>query len=166
MRIERLARHHDRKCFDCGNYKLNDFLQRTARQHAERGLSRTFVLINEASPKAILGYYTLTICEVIPSQIPDARLQRYPHPMPAAKLARLAISLEHQGLGLGTHLLLDAMARSARISNEAGLVGLFVDAKDDEAASYYQRFGFISTGNDSLVLYLPMATVCQAVDFI
>ena len=44
LNVEHLEKHHDRKDFDCGNKKLNDFLQKHARQHAEREISRTFVL--------------------------------------------------------------------------------------------------------------------------
>ncbi|MES9897662.1 MAG: N-acetyltransferase [Sedimenticola sp.] len=164
LKIERLSKSHDRKGFDCGDHKLNEFLQKAARQHAERGISRTFVLIDNNSPQTILGYYTLMVCEVMPGEISDPRLQRYPHPMPAAKLARLAICTDNQKNGFGQNILLNAMERSARISEDAGLVGMFVDAKDDKAAGYYIKFGFIPTENNHLVLYLPIATIRQALE--
>lgn len=158
LKIERLSKNHDRTGFDCGDKKLNEFLQKTARQHAKREISRTFVLIDNELPQTILGYYTLTVCEVMPGEISD----RYPFPMPAAKLARLAICACNQKNGFGENLLLNAMERSARISEDAGLVGMFVDAIDDKAAGYYKRFGFIPTENNPLVLYLPIATIRQA----
>lgn len=164
LKIEHLTKHHDRKSFDCGDQKLNEFLQKTARQHAERGISRTFVLVDGDSPKTILGYYTLTVCEVLPGKIADSRLQSYPHPMPAAKLARLAICADNQKNGFGQNLLFNAMERSAQISENVGLVGVFVDVKDDKVASYYAKFGFIPTENNPLVLYLPIATIRQALE--
>ena len=162
LKVERLDKNHDRKGFDCGDQRLNDFLQKHARQHAEREISRTFVAIDDAKPKRIVGYYTLTVCEVIPASIPDTRLEKYPYPMPAAKLARLAVQSEDQGNSIGEILLLNAMERSLSISENAGLVGMFVDAKDDKAADYYKRYGFIPNDNDNLMLYLPMATIRQA----
>lgn len=162
LKIERLGKHHNRKRFDCGDQKLNEFLQKTARQHADRDISRTFVLVDSDSPGTILGYYTLTVCEAMPAEISDPRLQHYPHPMPAAKLARLAINADKQKNGFGQNLLLNAMERPARISEDAGLVGMFVDAKDDKAAGYYRKFGFIPTENNPFVLYLPIATIRQA----
>ncbi len=162
LSVERLEKHHDRNGFDCGNKILNDFLQKHARQHAEREISRTFVLTNDTQPKKIVGYYTLAVCEVIPNDIPDPRLERYPHPMPAAKLARLAVCSHNQGNGIGEKLLLNAMERSLSISENAGLIGMFVDAKDDKAAGYYRPYGFIPTENDHLILYLPIATMRQA----
>jgi len=46
LRVEPLSRLHDRKSFDCGQPALNDYLQKTALQHIEKGISRTFVLID------------------------------------------------------------------------------------------------------------------------
>jgi len=39
-------------------------LKQTARQHAERGISRSFVLVDEdaAVPNPILGFFLLNIC--------------------------------------------------------------------------------------------------------
>lgn len=162
LKIEYLSKTHDRKEFNCGNKILNEFLQKRARQHAERELSRTFVLINDDTPNKIIGYYTLTVCEIIPSDISDPRLQSYPHPIPAAKLARLAICENNQHSGFGKYLLMNAMERSVRISKDAGLVGMFVDAKDNDASTYYMKFGFIPTENNHLILYMPIATIRRA----
>ena len=43
IKIELLDKSHDRKRFDCGNTQLNIFLQKTARQHITKGMSRIFV---------------------------------------------------------------------------------------------------------------------------
>lgn len=64
LKIETLNKNHDRTEFDCGNDELNRYLQRTARQHLDKGMSRTFVLIDVNSFSKILGYYTLAACEV------------------------------------------------------------------------------------------------------
>ena len=56
------------------------------------------------------------------------------------------------------------MERSTRIADNAGLVGMFVDAKDDKAAGYYLKYGFTPIENDSLILFLPISTICQAFD--
>ncbi len=159
LKIEKLAKAHHRKFFDCGSESLNRFIQNQARQQADRGLSRTFVLIEDSHPKTIMGYFTLTICEVIPDDIPDPRLQRYPHPMPAAKLARLAIALKHQKQGRGKILMIEALRRTMAISEQAGLIGIFVDAKDEWAAAYYQQYQFIPHKNNPLLLFLPIGTI-------
>lgn len=159
LRIEALSKEHDRKSFDCGNKQLNEFFQKTARQHADRGISRTFVLVDDELPIKVMAYYTLTSCDVIPQNIPDKRLQRYPRPIPAAKLARLAVLKAHQKNGHGRNMLIDAMKRTLTISENIGIVGMFVDAKDGNAAHYYQRFGFTPIETNPLLLFLPMATI-------
>jgi len=161
LKIEKLAKTHNRKSFDSSSEPLNRFIKNLARQHADRGISRTFVLIEEDHPKIILGYFTLTICEVIPADIPDPRLQRYPHPIPAAKLVRLAVSLKHQKKGMGKILMIEALRRTIAISENAGLIGIFVDAKDKFAADYYQQYEFIPHENNPLLLFLPIETIRQ-----
>ncbi len=161
LRVKRLNKNHDRKGFDCGDKHLNEFLQKHARQHAQRNISRTFVLIDDDAPQAIVGYYRLTVCEVVPGNIPDPRLHNYPNPLPASKLARLAVNMQKQRRGFGELLLIDAMQRSMSIAENAGLVGMFVDAKDERAAAYYSRYGLIPLENNRLQLYLPISTIRQ-----
>ncbi len=50
MRVLSLAGNHDRQGFDCGRQELNDWLQQLARQHQDKGLSKTFVAICEDEP--------------------------------------------------------------------------------------------------------------------
>jgi len=59
--IEPLARHHNRAAFSCGNEALDRYLKEIARQDARRHVAAPFVLIEQSSPKTILGYYTLPI---------------------------------------------------------------------------------------------------------
>jgi hypothetical protein len=77
--IVSLSRHHDRSGFDCGVPELNSFLKATARQHGDKGISRTFVLSDPARPATILGYFTLTLCEVMTDHLPSAYAKKYPH---------------------------------------------------------------------------------------
>ena len=92
---------HDRSGFDCGTPALNDFLSKTARQHREKGLSNTFVLLDEETPSMILGYFTLSFLEVDVSLLPSDHARRLPKlsRLPAAKLARLAVDRRVQGKG-------------------------------------------------------------------
>jgi ribosomal protein S18 acetylase RimI-like enzyme len=67
---------------------------------------------------------------------------------------RLAIDRQYQGKGLGDLLLIDALTRARRIYAEAGGIGLFVDALDEQASEYYRRFGFQSAPDNPLLLFL------------
>jgi hypothetical protein len=45
------------------------------------------------------------------------------------------------------------------VSKNLGIVAYFVDAKDDNAVSFYQRFGFIPLPDSPYELFLPLPTI-------
>lgn len=156
-RIELLSKIHDRDGFDCGEIPLNQFLQRTARQHIQKGLSRTFVLVDSEQPSVIIGFFTLSLCEVQVDCLPLRWAKKYPSIVPGVKLARLAVSLNCQRQGIGGILLVEAMKRALVIAENAGVIGLFVDAKDVSVKAYYERYGFEGTQEHPLLLFLPLS---------
>ena len=72
------------------------------------------------------------------------------------RLGRLAVDQHYQGKGLGELLRVDALTRTRRVYAEAGGIGLFVDAIDERAASFYRRFGFAACPDNSLLLFPPV----------
>jgi GNAT superfamily N-acetyltransferase len=162
--VERpLARQHDRATFDCGVHPLNEYLRRYARQNHESGGAKTFVAVPTASSSIILGYYTISPGASAFANAPATltkRLGRYD--VPVFRLGRLAVSLAMQGRGLGADLLLAAGARALAVAAVVGGVALAIDAKDDRAAEWYQRFGALRLRDDPLKLILPLETIAAA----
>lgn len=152
---------HDRYAFDCGEPALNDYLHKTARQHLQKGIANTYVLVRREEPRKILGFFTLSFLEVDLSEIPAGYGKKLPNThLPAAKLGRLAIDKSCQGNNFGRFLLVDAMRRVATaIRNAAGVVGLFVDAKNTGVATFYRKYGFIPLEDNPLSLMLPHQTI-------
>lgn len=157
MRILSLTGDHNRQSFDCGRAELNDWLRRVARQHQDKGLSRAFVAIQEESPASICGYYALTLTEIDHRHLPDTIRKKSPQRIPGIRLGRLAVDQRYQGKKLGELLLVDALTRARRIHEEAGVVGLFVDAIDERAAGFYRHFGFTAAPDHPLMLVFPIA---------
>ena len=89
--------------------------------------------------------------------MPDALRKKLPQRIPGIRLGRLAVDMRYQGKGLGELLLVDALTRAQRIHQEAGVVGLFVDAIDERAAGFYRHFGFLSAPDNPLMLVFPVA---------
>jgi GNAT superfamily N-acetyltransferase len=162
LKIEPLGPRHDREGFDCGSVELNDYLKTTARQHVEKGLSRTFVLVDEAEPERILGFLTLAVCEVHAQSLPPKLAKKYPQHVPAAKLARLAVAKDRQREGLGKLMMVNALQQALRVSDSVGIIGFFVDAKNEDARRYYELYGFIPLPDNPLKLFLPLTTLKQA----
>lgn len=159
MQVRALAGDHDRQGFDCGRQELNDWLRQVARQHQDKGLSKTFVAVREEAPTRICGYYALTLSELDNRHLPEAWRKKLPRRIPGVRLGRLAVDSPYQGKGLGELLLVDALKRALRIYTEAGGIGLFVDALDEQAAGYYRNFGFAASPDNRLMLFLPAKVV-------
>jgi GNAT superfamily N-acetyltransferase len=163
-KIELLTKSHDRDGFDCGSEPLNLFLKQTARQHAERGISRTFVLVDEGAsvPKPIIGFFSLNLCQIKSESLSADEARKLPRDVSGIRLGRLAVAKAHQRQGLGKILLVAAMGKFIEIFNTAGGIGLFVDAKDQEARRYYGQFGFAALPSNELELFLPVKTIQAA----
>jgi ribosomal protein S18 acetylase RimI-like enzyme len=163
-KIELLAKSHDLDGFDCGSEPLNLFLKQTARQHAERGISRTFVLVGEdaAAPIPILGFFSLNICQIKSESLAPGEATKLPRDVSGVRLGRLAVAKACQCQGMGKILLIAAMEKFMEIFNRAGGIGLFVEAKDQDAKRYYEQFGFVSLPSNELELFLPVKTIHDA----
>jgi GNAT superfamily N-acetyltransferase len=165
-RLDALSKAHDREGFDCGSEPLNRYLRQTARQHSERGIARTFVLVDsDASERVpILGYFSLTLCQVIPGHLPPADAKKLPDNIHGVLLGRLAVAKSRQGQGLGKWLLCAALEKFMTIFEVAGGIGLFVDAKDEDAKRFYEGFGFVPLPSNPLQLFLPVKTIQAALN--
>jgi predicted N-acetyltransferase YhbS len=81
------------------------------------------------------------------------------HAVPVVLLARLAVARGAQGRGLGGILLRDALLRSLELSESLGIYAVVVDALDDEAVSFYEKFGFLRLTDAEMRLFLPLSTI-------
>lgn len=151
-RIEKLRREHRVDSFDCGKEPLNRFLVRFAYQAQLSGSSQTYIAL---ANDEVAGYYTLVFGDVGFDDAPE-RLRKgmARHSIPLMILARLAVSADWMGKGLGSGLLKDAMIRTLAAADIAGLRAFAVHAKDDEARSFYRHFDFIEAPSDPMHLFL------------
>ncbi|MCB0408094.1 MAG: GNAT family N-acetyltransferase [Bdellovibrionales bacterium] len=155
-----LDKSFDRDSFDCGISELNNFLKAKARQNQKAGFNKTFVAIQpEVSEKKVLGFYSLSMGEVDLSLLPEELRKKLPrHPVPVARLGRLAVDVTTQGQGLGKLLLVDAMMKVLSASGSVGVYALLVDAKDETAKNFYQKYGFLAFKDEPMTLFLPLAS--------
>jgi hypothetical protein len=161
LRVEALSDQHDRESFASGVEPLDKYLRQQAGQDAKRRIASCFVLVSDGD-RVPIGYYTLAATSIALTELPEAlakRLPRYPV-VPATLMGRLAVDARHQGHGHGEFMLFDAFSRVLR--NDIASYAFVVDAKDDKAAQFYQRYRFIFLAEGGRRLFIPVAEIAKS----
>ncbi len=154
---EPLSPHHQLDSFDCGDTALNAYLSEHALSDARAGKSVTQVACRG---ERVVAYYTVAAGSVEPQDATE-RLARGQgrQAIPVILLARLAVDLAEQGQGLGGQMLLQALARAAEAASLIGARAVLVHAKDGQARSFYQNYGFEQSPTHPLHLVLVMKDI-------
>lgn len=132
--------------FDCGVEPLNRWLIHSAAQEAAKRVANTFVWTPRDGDEVVACY---ALCghvlarDAAPSRIGRGVGRGVADPIPAALIAKLALSSKLHDQGLGGQLLRDALERIVRSSLAGPAVRVIVvDAIDESAAAFYRRYGF------------------------
>jgi ribosomal protein S18 acetylase RimI-like enzyme len=157
--FEPLGANHNRSAFSCGVPALDRYFRELATQDIRRRVSNCFVALD--STGTIAGYYTFAATSLPLTELPPEqarRLPRYPS-FPACLVGRLAVDQQFRGRGLGSMLIVDAIARAMRA--EPAIFALIVDAKDEVALGFYEHLGFHRFASQPMTLYLPIAEAAR-----
>ena len=150
------------KKFDCEVEPLNTFLSGYALKNDELGIGKTFVAVNDDGK--ICGYFTLSTARISYKEIPDEYKVRLPkYPIPAIRIARLAVSKDMKGKGLGKALLKQAFMKIVQVSDITGVYFILVDAKET-SKTFYEHYGFIKLNDNELCYFMLVETVKRAIE--
>ena len=158
-RVELLGDQHDRTAFSCGAEALDRYVRTQAGQDSRRRIASCFVLV--APDGSVVGYYTLSAASIALGDLPAdlaRKLPRYPL-LPAALMGRLAVDRRRHGQRFGELLLFDAFSRALR--SELAAYAFLVDAKDDVAQAFYEKYRFLPLPGSRRRLYLPLTEVAR-----
>jgi GNAT superfamily N-acetyltransferase len=152
--IQKLTKDHDLSSFDCGKSSLNDWLLRFALTNQQNDSARTYVLHRAGR---VVGYYSLSAGSVCREESP-ARVAKglAKPPIGVILLARLAVDRTAHRAGLGRTMLVDALLRAMTASDAIGARAMLVHALDEEAVTFYRKFGFEPSPLDPKQLMLLM----------
>jgi GNAT superfamily N-acetyltransferase len=154
---EPLTAAHDLSAFNCGKPSLDYWLKNRALGNQEKGF--TAVMVVHAAMR-VIGFYGLAPSSIVPTALPRAiRTGQPPDPVPCLLLGQLATDLGWAGQGIGSGLLKHALTRCVQAAELIGGRALIVSAVDGEAASFWQRRGFLPSRDDPLVLFQSMAAI-------
>ena len=144
--------------FDCGNNELNFYLEKFATVNDFSNISKTFVSIID---KRVVGFVTLCTASLEFKELPKNYNNLPKYPIPAIRIARLAVDKAYQGKGIGKSLLGFAFKKIILASLNVGIKLVVVDAKE-EAKTFYEHFGFVSLPQNKQTYILPIEQIVQA----
>lgn len=146
---ERVTPEDAESGFRCGEHKLDHFFKEHAVANEHAGIGRTYVLRRGEGEgpeiPRVLGFYTLSMADVDAAKVGPVLKQKLPgYPMPVALIGRLAVDRRVHGRRLGERLLIDALRRIVDAAAILGCIGVIVDAKNEGAERFYEKYDFIT----------------------
>ena len=164
INIEPIQKNFDLRSFDCGINNLNTYLSRFAAVNDRKNISKTFIAFHTENRDKILGYYSVSMAQILFTDMPDNLKKGLPkYPVPAMRIGKLAVDISKQNKGLGAILLKDALMRAVNISSEIAVHCVVVDSYNETAKEFYLKYGFIPFQEHPLTLVLPIHTIISAI---
>lgn len=159
-----ISKNINKNDFDCGIDDLNLYLRQFAIPNDKKNIGKTFVAVSENKKSQVLGYYTVSMAQVIFNELPDTVKKGIPkYPVPAMRIGKLAVDMRFQGNDIGALLLRNALLRAISISSEVAIYCVIVDAINEKAKSFYIKYGFIPFYENPLTLVLQLKTIKDSI---
>ena len=165
-------RQHDRESFACGIPRLDNFLKRSARKQQAGNFTKVWVA-TWAGQSEIAGYYALNAHRLEADSLPPGLTRNAPSHggIPAVYLSMIAVSLHHQGKGLGKILLADALKRAVTVADQIGLKAVVLDVIEDggpeitaKRTKFYIASGFAPLPDQALRMIISVETIRRAMN--
>ena len=161
-RPEPLAARHDISRFSSGVPTLDAWLRGKARLNEARGGARTYVACDG---DRVAGFYSLAASAAERRRVSSRVGRDMPDPIPVILLGQIAVDEAYRGRRLGSDLLVDAARRSLAAAGTVGARAVIVQAIDERARGFYERFGFRPfSAREPLMLALRMSEIAGLLD--
>lgn len=147
---------HDVADFTSVAPELNHWLKKRALKNQIEGATQTYVVCAEGK---VIGFYSLAVGAIAHQEAIGRVKRNMPDPVPAMLLGRLAVDENFEKRGIGPGLLKDGVLRTLQAADIAGLRAIFVNARDEKAASFYRYFGFAASRGDPLLLMVKLGDI-------
>ena len=144
--------------FDCGDPNLNKYIRTHAKQNDSNNLSKTYICENDDQ---VVGFVTLCNAQIEFEAMPEEYKASNPkYPVPAIRIARLAVDINQQSKGIGKALLWFALRKILQAAYIVGTKFVVVDAKED-ARGFYEKYGFVLLADSTYIL--PIETLIKSI---
>jgi GNAT superfamily N-acetyltransferase len=151
----------DRAVFCCGEPELDEFFRDNAGDHHDRYLARVTVALYDGQ---LVGYYWLVAQSHSSGKLSEeamGKLERIEF-APCVYLGMIGIMDKLQGNGIGKALMLHAFAKTLQVAEHIGVYALTLEAINEDKAATYARWGFTPFIDGELLMFIPLATIREA----
>jgi len=142
--------------FNCGEVLLDNWLKHKALKNERNNASRTYVVCVD---NVVVAYYSLHTGSIQHSVLSGKFKRNMPNPIPALVMGRLAVDIKHQGVGLSTDLIREVYLKSLKAAEITGIAVLVVNALNLKVVGFYEKFGFVPSKSDPLLLIKSIAQI-------
>lgn len=139
--VKLLTADHETTPFSCGEASMDNWLKTRALRNQKLAATRTFA-VTLANEKVVIGYYGLSMSEIIRSAAPKSTQRNMPESIPVVLLGRLAIDQSWQGKGLGLYLVQHLIQTALLASQTVAARMIITKPIDQSADQFYQAVGF------------------------
>ena len=153
---------HHKDEFNSGQTTLDDWLHHYAGQSRRGNTAAVWVITD--TDNMVVCYASLAMTSVDRSASPKLLSKGAPAQIPALLIGRLATDTRATRLGLGTEMIRHILATAAELNIKAACRAVIVNALNDDALNWWQRFGFEpfnADDADSMDLYLLTSDITK-----
>lgn len=145
--------------FDCDVPVLNAWIQRHAWPSHQGGGARVYVSVDSVQD-LIAAYFCLSAAQADRATVPRRVSQGMGRsPVPVVLIGRFGVDKRFQGSGVGNFMVRHAFEETLKTAQWIGVRAVMVDAKDQDAANFYDRLGFTASVSDPLRLFIMIKDI-------
>ncbi len=135
---------HDRTGFSCGVGSIDRWFKNSISKNIKNDRVRVWCAVNEDG--VLVGFYALSAYSVLPEHAGNIAIPGEIHEIPMIYLNVIAVDKTQQGQKVGNDLLMHAIRKCIKVSNDIGVAQILLDVvKDDyfdRRVKFYNRYGF------------------------
>jgi len=142
---------------------IDGFIRNKAKKSSARFEHKVFCAHRGQSPE-VIGFYALQVggdnVALLPPAAGESYLRNYAA-FPAVHLSYLGVHEDFQRQGLGAFLLMDALEKVCRISENCGFYALTLQSLDEQSTAFYSSLNFTaySGPSDRPKMLYPLADI-------
>lgn len=167
LSVLKISEIRSRQClgqFRCGNRDIDIWASDKALKLHQQYRARVFCARFSGNDSAI-GFYSLSLSAMKTSVLPGQDRDKYKGgTAPLVYIDWLAVQKNAQSSGIGTILLMNAIARASSVSQHLPFYGLALRSLNDETTKLYARLGFsLRENSDFPIMIMPVWTILDLV---